>query len=58
MIVWLVAWGILHSRWRGRDLAAGLWDARDAFVYAEAPLAESIAAGQAALAQALPSAGG
>ncbi|KQO67978.1 M81 family metallopeptidase [Methylobacterium sp. Leaf89] len=34
-----------------RDLAAGLWDARDAFVYAEAPLAESIAAGQAALAQ-------
>lgn len=23
VIVWLVAWGILHSRWRGRDLVAG-----------------------------------
>ncbi|POR44550.1 M81 family metallopeptidase [Methylobacterium sp. V23] len=33
-----------------RDLAAGLWNAREDFVYAEAPLADSIAAAQAALA--------
>lgn len=33
-----------------RDLAAGLWGNRESFVYDEAPLAESIAAAQAALA--------
>lgn len=34
-----------------QDLAAELWSARDAFVYAEAPLGASIAAAKAALAQ-------
>jgi hypothetical protein len=23
VISWLVAWGILHTRWRGRDVAVG-----------------------------------
>jgi hypothetical protein len=23
VIVWLVAWGLLHARWRGRDVRAG-----------------------------------
>lgn len=23
VVVWLIAWGILHARWRGRDVAAG-----------------------------------
>ena len=23
VVVWLITWGILHARWRGRDVAAG-----------------------------------
>jgi hypothetical protein len=28
VVAWLVAWGVLHARWRGREMAAGrVWSA-------------------------------